>query len=251
MERLTDHVIICGFGHVGRALAQELAERQVEFFVIDNQPENLAIAEALGYPTHNGNAIEEPALLAAGIEQARVLATVLPSDASNVFITLTARELNPKLIILARGDLPETEQKLRLAGADHIVLLATISAHRMVNLITRPTTLDFLEQRAERSHLLELLMQLNLQIDELTIPHESPLIGLTLSALEHKAKGAFIVIALRNTDGKLNMQSPPGRTLAVGDTAIVMGHQQDINFFVRQNAHKIEMHYRGKRVKAQ
>jgi voltage-gated potassium channel len=248
MAVLTDHVIICGFGHVGKALAQELTERQVEFIVIDHQPENLVSAAALGYLTYNGNAIDEPVLIAAGIKQAKVLATVLPSDASNVFITLTARELNPQLLILSRGDLPETEQKLRLAGADHIVLLATISAQRMVNLITRPTTLDFFEQKAERSHLLELLMQLNLQIDELTIPPQSPLIGLTLSALELRAKGAFIVIALRNTDGIINNTPPPGRTLAVGDTAIVLGHQNDINFFVRQNAHKTEMQYRGKRI---
>jgi voltage-gated potassium channel len=248
MATLIDHVIICGFGHVGKALAQELAQRQVQFVVIDHQPENLAAAEALGYLTYSGNAIDESVLLAAGIKQANVLATVLPSDASNVFITLTARELNAQLLIVSRGDLPETEKKLRLAGADHIVLLATISAQRMVNLITRPTTLDFFEQKVERSHLLELLMQLNLQIDELTIPHESPLIGLTLSILELRAKGAFIVIALRNTDGKLNTDPPSGRTLAVGDTAIVLGHQQDINYFVRQNVHKTELQYRGKRV---
>jgi voltage-gated potassium channel len=253
---LKDHVIICGFGYVGKSLAQELTNSQVEFVVVDSQPEPLAIAEAMGYLTCHGNAIEESTLQAAGIERARVLATVLPSDAGNVFITLTARELNPKLLILARGDLPETEHKLRLAGADHVALLATISALRMVNLINRPIILDFLEQRgnsageqqSDRSHLIELLMQLDLQIDELAILPDSPLKGLSLAELEAQANGAFIVIALRDSGGRLESNPALDLVLQAGDTAIALGHQNSISFFAKRFSRKSEMRYRGKPV---
>jgi voltage-gated potassium channel len=249
---LKDHVIICGFGYVGKSLAQQLTNSQVEFVVVDSQPEQLATAEAMGYLTCHGNATEESTLQAAGIDRARVLATVLPSDAGNVFITLTARELNPKLLILARGDLPETEHKLRLAGADHVALLATISALRMVNLINRPTILDFLEQRSDsasdRSHLIELLMQLDLQIEELAIPPDSPLKGLTLAELEAEASGAFIVIALRDGGGRLESSPALDLVLQAGDTAIALGHQNSISFFAKRHSRRSEMRYRGKPV---
>ncbi len=243
---LQDHVIICGFGYVGKSLAQQLTDNQVNFVVVDSQPEQLAVADAMGYLTCHGNAIDESVLQAAGIEQAKVLATVLPNDAGNVFITLTARELNPKLLILARGDLPETEHKLRLAGADHVILLATTSALRMINLITRPTTLDYLGQSSDRTHLIELLMQLDLQIDELPILPDSPLKGLTLAALEAEANGAFIVIALRDNGGRIDASPALNLTLQAGDTAIVLGHQTSISFFAKRYTRKSEMRYRGK-----
>jgi voltage-gated potassium channel len=251
---LQDHVIICGFGYVGKALAQQLADSQVEFVVVDSQPEQLAFADAMGYLTCHGNATEENVLEAAGVKKAKVLATVLPSDAGNVFITLTARELNPKLTILARGDLPETEHKLRLAGADHVILLATTTALRMINLITRPTTLDYLaqssdspaERQSHRTHLIELLMQLDLQIDELTIPPDSPLKGLTLADLEAEANGAFIIIALRDSGGRIDSSPAPNLKIQAGETAIVLGHQNSISFFAKRYMRKSEMRYRGK-----
>ncbi|MBW4550097.1 MAG: potassium channel protein [Aphanocapsa sp. GSE-SYN-MK-11-07L] len=255
-RNLQDHVIICGFGYVGKSLAQQLTDSQVKFVVVDSQPEQLAVADAMGYLTCHGNAIDESVLQAAGVKRAKVLATVLPNDAGNVFITLTARELNPKLTILARGDLPETEHKLRLAGADHVILLATTTALRMINLITRPTTLDYLGQRSnspterqsQRTHLIELLMQLDLQIDELPILPDSPLKGLTLADLEAEANGAFITIALRDSGGRIDSEPALNLRLQAGDTAIVLGHQNSISFFAKRYTRKSEIRYRGKPV---
>jgi voltage-gated potassium channel len=103
-----------------------------------------------------------------------VLATVLPDDATNVFITLTAKELAPKIFIIARGELPSTEKKLKLAGADRVVLPANIGAERMAHMITQPTAIDFLEGEEGRMNLNELLGQMNVQIDELVITTDSP-----------------------------------------------------------------------------
>lgn len=104
IETLTNHVIICGFGRIGQTLARELQLAQRSFVVIDHDLERVAQAEALGYWVRAGDATEEEVLQAVRIEQATVLATVLRSDAVNVFITLTARGLNPQLMILARGE---------------------------------------------------------------------------------------------------------------------------------------------------
>ncbi|MEO1342311.1 MAG: potassium channel family protein, partial [Cyanobacteria bacterium J06635_13] len=134
---LKDHVIICGFGRIAQVMAIHLAETEQKFIIIDNDQDRIAIAEGLGYLTQEGDATDENLLQSVGIEHARVLATVLPNDAINVYIALTARELNPNLLILARGELPSTEKKLRLAGANHVISPAAVSGVRMVNLITR------------------------------------------------------------------------------------------------------------------
>jgi voltage-gated potassium channel len=101
---------IFGFGHIGQVLAKQLNEGKEFFVIIDNDVENLTTAKNRSYLVQEGDATDENVLLEVGIQKAKVLATVLPNDATNVFITLTARELNPDLIILARGELPSTEK---------------------------------------------------------------------------------------------------------------------------------------------
>jgi len=116
---------------------------------------------------------------------------VLPDDATNVFITLTARELNPNLLILARGELPSTEKKLKLAGANQVVLPAAIGAERMAHMITHPAAMDFLQQDNGRNTLNELLAQIDVQMDELAIPTNSSLVNHTINDIEVRGKGAF------------------------------------------------------------
>ena len=245
IESLDQHAIVCGFGRIGQILARQLKEAKYSFVVVDNNSDRIADAEALGYFAQNGNATDEEILESVGIKKAKVLATVLPDDADNVFITLTARSLNPKLTLLARGELPTTEKKLRLAGADHVVLPAAISAQRMANLISRPAALDFLAQNNERQYLSELLAQVNVQIDELIIPPQSELAGRTIRQIEVRGNGAFIVIAIRRKDGTIENHPPQNSVLTSGDTVIVIGHQGDIPHFARTHALKRQMRYRG------
>jgi len=174
IKSLNQHVIICGFGRIGQMLARKMTEAKRPFVIIDSNTERMAQAEAMAYLVLSGNATDEEMLQAAGIERAKFLATVLPEDADNVFITLTARELNPNLVILAQGELPLTEKKLRLAGADHVVLPATISALRMAHMITHPAALDFLERGDGRHNFNEQLAQIDVQIDELAISLAHP-----------------------------------------------------------------------------
>ncbi|MBF2077221.1 MAG: potassium channel protein, partial [Synechococcales cyanobacterium T60_A2020_003] len=245
IETLKGHVIICGYGRIGQSLAVEMDHARQKFLIVDNSGDRITKAQDRGYLTLLGNAADEHVLLSAGIEHARFLATVLPDDASNVFITLTARGLNPNLIILARGEYPSTENKLKLAGADHVVLPATIGAQRMAHMITHPAALDFLEQSEGGRTLNELLSGLDVQVDELAIPHDSPLVGGPLSNVEIKGQGSFIVVAVRRATGETITR--PDHTLNIlgGDTLIVMGRRGDIPKFAQTFALKRQLRYRG------
>jgi voltage-gated potassium channel len=245
LEGLKDHTIICGFGRIGLILARKLTEERESFVIVDNNGDRIAAAEEMGFRVYQGNATDEETLQAAGIARARVLATVLPDDAINVFITLTARGLNPDLMIVARGELPSTEKKLRLAGADHVVSPASISGQRMANLITHPNMVEFLDQSDERTRLNELLAQIDVQVDELTIPDNSPLVGKTIGDLEVRGKGVFIVVALRQPDGEI-MTHPGFKTqLNSGDTVIVLGHHGDLPQFAKLFHVNNQIRYRG------
>lgn len=247
IENLSDHVIICGFGRIGQILAYELHHAKKPFIVIDVSTEQITKAEEFGYLTHLGSASEEEVLHSVGIERAGAIATVLSDDAMNVFITLTARGLNPNLTILARGELPSTEKKLKLAGADHVVLPAAISAQRISNLITRPTTIDFLDENDERAHLDDLLEQINMRIDELTVSPDSLLAGTTVEELEFQGNRGFLIIALRQANGTVINQPPGTMVLNGGDTVIVLGHQGVIPQLARYYDLKRKLRYRGAR----
>jgi voltage-gated potassium channel len=245
IDSLQQHVVICGFGRMGRMLARKLADAKQPFVIIDNNSDRIIKAQELEYFTVNGSAADESILEIAGIQRARVLATVLPDDATNVFITLTARELNPKLTILARGEYPSTERKLKLAGADHVILPAAIGAERMAHLVTHPAALDFLSQADGQSTLNELLAQLEIQMDELAISQDSSLVGKTIADIEILGNRTFIVIALQRADGTTYTHPSHETILIDGDTVIVMGHQGDMPQLVRRYALKRQMRYRG------
>jgi len=245
IAQLDHHAIVCGYGRIGQVLARKLVDAHHPFVVIDNNSDRIASAEAMGYRVCQGNASDEQVLQAAGLERAKVLATVLPDDAINVFITLTARGLNPNLMIVARGEVPTTENKLRLAGANHVISPASISGLRMANLITHPNTIEFLDQSEERTRLNELLAQIDVQVDELTVPHNSPLGGRTIADLEIRGKGTFIVVALRRREGDLLTHPSHEEILQSGDTVIVLGHTGDIPKFSRLYEMKRLPRHRG------
>jgi len=234
IANLQNHVIICGFDRMGKVLAGQLDQAQQPFVIVDSRPEQIDVAEASAYLTYRGEESDETTLEAVGIQKASALVTVLPDDKANVFITLTARELNPKIKILARGELPSTEGKLRLAGADHIVLPDTISAIQMANLIARPTGMDFLNRADERSYLNELLANVEVQMEELKISESSRAIGKTVMEFQVRSRGAFIVIALRFADGRIKFHPHPSQMLDQGDTLIVIGHQDKLPEFANQ-----------------
>ncbi|PSF31380.1 potassium channel protein [Aphanothece hegewaldii CCALA 016] len=246
IESLRDHVIICGYGRLGQILARKLQESQQPFVVIDNNSDRILQAEEKGYLILEGNAADENILHTAGIQKARYLTTVLPDDALNVFITLTARELNSNLIIIARGELPSTEKKLKLAGANQVILPATIGAERMAQMITHPAAIDFLDEAEGRRNLNELLAQIDLKLEELSITLNSPFVNRPISEMEIGGQGAFVIVAIRQLDGKTVLHPSHSFILQDGDTVILLGHEGDLPQFARRFSMKrTGLTYRG------
>ncbi|WP_338461429.1 NAD-binding protein [Synechococcus elongatus IITB7] len=247
IRNLKQHVIICGFGRIGQILVRKIADANLPMIIIDSDESRVRQAEEQGFLALRGSATDESVLLDAGIEQALTLATALPDDAANVFITLTARGLNPNLTIIARGELPATEKKLLQAGADRVILPATIGALRMAYLITNPASSSLLESSDSHQTLNELLGELDIQMDELAIAPQSPLIGHRLGSVEVSGKGAFIIVALRRSTGEMILRPGSDLFLHAGDTLIVMGHSGDLPRFAKHYALKRQVQYRGVR----
>jgi voltage-gated potassium channel len=245
IESLDQHTIVCGYGRIGQILARKLHEAQQPFAIVEFDPDRAERAEAAGYLVRLGSATDEEILYSAGIDRAKSLATVLSDDATNVFVTLTARGLNPNLFILARGEMPTTENKLKLAGADRVVLPAAISAIQMANIITHPTAVEFLQQNEGRNTLNEFLSQLDLQVHEFTIAADSGFRGQTIRDLEVQGQGIFLVVALRQYNGTVTTHPQPTLVLSPGDTVFVMGHRDDLPQFTRRQGLKQQMRYRG------
>ncbi len=224
IQRLQDHVIICGFGRVGQILAEDMRRQTRPFVVIDKDPEQIEAAVAAGVLCLHGDATEDDVLIEAGIERARTLVTGLPNDAANVFITLTARNLNERLQIIARAEYETTEKKLRQAGANKIVLPAAISARHMVRMITHPSTADLMDLVAESAYL-------EYELDEIDVPEGNDLVGVSVLETEARRRHGLLVVAVRKLDGSMLLNPDPDYRFDIGDIIIIMGRHDDIGRF--------------------
>ncbi|MCA9178271.1 MAG: NAD-binding protein [Planctomycetales bacterium] len=246
IERLHGHTIICGLGRMGSILCRELSLAGRPFVVIDNDERRLSAAGELGYLVISGDATEEDILEQAGIRRASTLATVLSEDATNVFITITARELNPQLTIIARGENPRTEKKLLGCGANRVVLPTAIGATKVAQLIIRPSAENLLEQLAHQGSMHEELGNIGLQFDELKMDADSPLVGRTLSNIELHSNHGFLIVGIRRADGTTELNPSPDTSLLAGDVVIVLGHNEDIpRLAERFTGKSAKLTYRG------
>jgi voltage-gated potassium channel len=221
VEGVSQHAIICGYGRIGQILAHDLAAYGFPFVVVDMDDERLALAEGAGYLFVKGSATEEETLIRAGAERAQVLATVLPLDTVNVFITLTARNLNRNLRIIARGEQPSTEKKLLQAGANEVVLPAAIGGSRIAHSITRPATMNFLGDK--QGIVGEELKRLGVEIDELRLRRQSFLVGKKVRELQELAEGNLLVLAIQRGDGNVLRSGFLEESLREDDAVIILG----------------------------
>jgi len=222
IERLSQHSIICGFGRIGQQLAKELWAARQPFIIVERNPVKIAMAEAAGYLCLAADAADEASLRLAGIDSARVLATVLPDDATNVFITLSARSLNSKLEIIARGELPSTETKLIHAGADKVVLPTLIGAERIAEMILYPTTSRFVQESSQVRDLKRGLHEYGLEIEALTVPEEGAMTGETVGAAERRSGGAFFIVQIDRPGGQSFVHPGEDVRIEAGDTVVLV-----------------------------
>lgn len=227
IEQLNQHIVICGFGRMGRKLAQSLAERGKPLIVIDQNEASVAEARSFGCLAIHGNATEESSLRAAGVERASILTTVLSDDVANLFITITAHNLNPKLEILARAEKSSSIKKLRQVGASKVILPANIGADRLANLILRPSAESLLQKAGLPEGLNEDLASIGLRLDELEIQSGSPLIGGTLADFLTRCSNRFLAMALRR-EGEVELNPNPKKELHNGDCVVILAHETEI-----------------------
>jgi len=214
IARLKEHFILCGYGRVGQAIAQTFSEEEVPFVIIANNEEHIARADKEGYLCIFGDATSDEVLKEAGIERAHGLVSAVGSDTDNTFITLSARELRPNLFIEARSSSPESESKLRRAGADRTISPYAIGGRRMAMLALRPAVVDFIDTVAYgRGRELEL--------ENVDVGSGSSLVGQTME--QARSQNGIIVLAMRKKRGKL-VANPPGEEIIEdGDRLIVIG----------------------------
>lgn len=223
IEKLSGHVIVCGFGRIGRQLARGLDAGGTPFIILERDETRAAQVRALGYLCLAGDATSETVLQEAGVMRARVLATVLPGDAANVFITLTARALNPAIQIIARGDEPSTESKLLQAGANTVVLPTHIGAERIAELVLYPKLVQLLRGTEEMVAFDRSLHALGLDMDVATAASGTQAVGMTVAALEQAARGSFFVVQLNRHHGDPIQRPDPDTRIEAGDGLVLIG----------------------------
>jgi Trk K+ transport system NAD-binding subunit len=223
IDKLKDHVVICGFGRIGLMLARDLAAGGAPFVVVERDEARVAQAIAMGCLALQADATDEATLQAAGVQRAKVLATVLPDDAANVFITLSARSLKPDLHIIARGEAPSTESKLIQAGANQVVLPAHIGAERIAELILYPETARYVRGSERLRDFEKVLSDLGLELEMVVASEGSAAANMTIEDLERRGKGAYFVVQIDRRGGDTIVRPPSSTPIEAGDGLLVVG----------------------------
>jgi len=216
IDSMRDHYIVCGFGRMGQQIAKDLGREGVPFVVVERNPEQLPKLVQWNIPFIEGNASDDKILKAAGIERAKGLITVLPTDEDNVFITLSARALNPKLYIVARSILVENEGKLKMAGADRVMSPYVMGGRRMAAAVLRPNVVDFLELATYGEHP-------EMMIEELAIDSGSCLVGQTIADSGLRKDAGVMVVAIKRASGAIVPNPTADEVIEDGDVLIVLG----------------------------
>jgi voltage-gated potassium channel Kch len=223
IEKLDGHVIVCGFGRIGMALARALRDGGTNFVILEREEANASQARQLGHLCMLGDATDAAVLLEAGVLRARTLATVLPNDAANVFITLRARGLNPHLEIIARGEAAGTETMLLQAGANKVVLPTHIGAERIAELIMYEEAAQFSHDTPRMRNFEQVLHSLGLELELIEAAPDGKLAGQTIEAVERQTGGALFIVQINRRGGHAITDPEPNTVIEPGDGVVILG----------------------------
>jgi voltage-gated potassium channel len=221
IAKLKNHYIICGFGRIGEIIARHLSGRGLPLVVVESNPALLTRLETGGHYFINGDATRDEVLLEAGIERAKGLVAVVGSDASNVYIVLTARSLNPRLFIVARGEEPGSEQKLVRAGADKVESPYRMGGQKMAHTILHPTVVTFMELAMKEGG--------EWSMEEIAVGQSSALLGVPLADSGIRQNLDLILVAIKRTDGEMLFNPSHESRILAGDTLIALGLRKNLD----------------------
>jgi voltage-gated potassium channel len=215
VEALREHYLVCGFGRIGAVVCHELAAKPVPFVVIEQQEEPARKAEMHRYPVLHSDATNEQVLLQAGVMRAKGLFAILSTDADNVFVTLTAKQLNPQLFVVARAEAEQSEKTLRRAGADKVISPYAMGGHRMAQAALRPAVVDVIDLATHHQ-------SLEIQLEEIGVPPQSPCDGMILRDSGLRERFGVIVVAIKRASDRMVFNPSPDEKIAAGDRLVVL-----------------------------
>ena len=221
MGRLKNHYIICGYGRIGRVLCQNLRGKPLDLIVVEKNPDLIPVMDGDGVYYVAGEATDEENLIKAGIKSARGLVAALASDAENVFLVLTARQLNPDLFIMARASEEASKIKLRLAGANKVESPYDMGATSMAQRILRPTVTNFLDLAfGDR--------RTDIQMEEIPVSPSSHLANIMLKDSGIRQQFDLIIIAIKKPDDSMIFNPSFETVIKSGDTVIAVGEVKNL-----------------------
>jgi voltage-gated potassium channel len=221
IRKLEGHTIICGFSRLARIAIRELLASGMRVVIIESDQNRATEARQMGYLVVQGDATHDEILLAAGIQRARSIVTLLPKDADNLYVILSCRELSPELFIMTRAEDEAGEKKLQRAGATRIISPYRVGGQKIAEGLTRPYVTEFLDLAVSStgSHL---------QLEEIRIPHGSPLHGRNLRDAELRQRTNVIVAAIIMPNGTMHFNPDANTEIKEGATFIVLGLREEL-----------------------
>jgi voltage-gated potassium channel len=212
IDSFSDHYIICGFGRVGRQVVRDLRAANASHVVIDSNPDNHERARLAGVPYIESDAADDEALLEAGIKRARAVIACVDSDAENIFIALTARELRSDILIVARAAREDSEKKLVRAGADRVISPYKTSGSEMARVALHPQVAGAFAVADYR-------------MEEIEVSPSCTGVGRTIDEI----RGHSVIVALRRSDGRIEPQPAPDSVIDAGDMLVALGSPEALD----------------------
>lgn len=218
IDSMSGHVVVCGWGRVGRTIAQNIAASGKDVVVIDIDPDRIADVDL---PFVEGDATDDAILEAAAIDRASALVAAVDSDASNLYVTLSGRSRRPDLFIVARARVESAEAKLTQAGADRVVNPQHIGGARIAAMVLQPSVADFLDVVMHDG-------SLEFRLEEISVDEGSPLAGQSLRDAHLRDRTGALVLAMRDATGEFRTNPPPDTALHPGEMLIAIGTVQQL-----------------------
>ena len=216
LSSITGHHIVCGYGRVGRVVCDNFAAHKTSFVVVERNDEAVRDIKGKGYLYVHGDCTEDESLIGAGIERARGLINAIANDADAVYVTLSARQHNPDIFIMARSDSPDAEQKLKRAGADRVISPHAAAGIRMAMSALRPNVVDFISLATGSD-------KDGVRVEEIMVPDGSAVGGKSFKEIEIRARYGLNIIGVKKPDGKVIFNPTADYVIDSGDTLIMVG----------------------------
>jgi voltage-gated potassium channel len=216
LENVKDHFIVCGYGRIGRIVAQQFLRQQIPFVVIERDPERLQAAMDDGALGVEADASREEVLKRVGIERARGLIAAVGTDAENVYAVLSARVMRPDLFIVGRAETEDAKIKLKRAGADRVISPYQIGAVQIAQTAIRPAVVDFFDLATSTDNL-------ELAMEEIAIDAKSTLAGQSILEANLRQRFGIIIVGIQRQDRRMEFNPEPETPIRAGDKLVVLG----------------------------